>query len=89
VVNRVAAVLREGCDITTGETFIPASLKVNSLGEAAALHFPLLCRGYAILSLQINILGKAAERHLILLMSSSHRLLIIHSPQCSRLHSGQ
>jgi hypothetical protein len=40
-----AVVLREGCDIVTGETCIPASLKVNSLGEAAVLHFPLLWPG--------------------------------------------
>jgi hypothetical protein len=36
-----AGVLREGCDILTGETCVPASLNVNNLGEAAVLHFPL------------------------------------------------
>jgi hypothetical protein len=37
-----AAVLREGHDIVTGETCVPASLNVNNLGEAAVLHLPLL-----------------------------------------------
>jgi hypothetical protein len=31
--------------------------------------------------LTLNILGKTVELHLALLMTSSHRLLIIHSPQ--------
>jgi hypothetical protein len=38
-------VLREGCDIVTGETCVPASLNVNNLGEGAVLHFPLLWPG--------------------------------------------
>jgi hypothetical protein len=38
-----AVVLREGCDIVTGETFVPASLNVNNLGEAAVL-WPGLCQ---------------------------------------------
>jgi hypothetical protein len=37
-----AAVLREGRDIVTGGTCVPASLNVNNLGEAAILHFPPL-----------------------------------------------
>jgi hypothetical protein len=36
------AVLREGCDIVTEETCIPASLNLNNLGEAGVLRFPLL-----------------------------------------------
>jgi hypothetical protein len=43
-----AAVLREGCDIVTGETCVPASLKVNHLREAAVLHFPLLWPGLCV-----------------------------------------
>jgi hypothetical protein len=58
-----AGVLREGHDIVTGETCIPASLNINNLEEAAILHFPLLGQGYANLNLQINILGKAVELH--------------------------
>jgi hypothetical protein len=38
-------VLREGCDIVTGETCMLAFLNVNNLGEAAVLHFPLLWPG--------------------------------------------
>jgi hypothetical protein len=38
-------VLGAGHDIVTGETCIPASLKVNNLGEAAVLHFSLLWSG--------------------------------------------
>jgi hypothetical protein len=69
-----AAVLRR-CDIVTGETCFPAWEK------------QLFCislfrgQGCASLGLQINILGKAAELHLALLMSGSHRPLIIRSPQ--------
>jgi hypothetical protein len=70
-----AVVLGEGRDIVTRETCVPASLNINNLGEAAVLHFPLLWLG-----LFLNILGKATELHLALLMSSSHRLLIISSP---------
>jgi hypothetical protein len=81
-------VLRERHDIVTGESCIPASLNVNNL-EAAVLHFPLCGQGCANLGLQINILGKAAELHLALLMSSSHRLLIIHSPKGDRVRGSR
>jgi hypothetical protein len=37
-----AAVLREGHDIVTRGTCVPASLNVKNLGKAAVLHFPLL-----------------------------------------------
>jgi hypothetical protein len=38
-------VLREGCDLVREETCVPASLKVNNLGEAAVLHFTFLWPG--------------------------------------------
>jgi hypothetical protein len=66
-----AVVLREGHDIVTGKTCVPTSLNVNNLGEAA-----VLLLGCANLGLQM----KAFELQLILLINSSHRHLIIHSP---------
>jgi hypothetical protein len=65
-------------DIVTGETcYVPASQNINNLGDAAVLLFPVCGWGCAYLSLQI----KAIKLHLTLLMSSSHRLFIICSPQ--------
>jgi hypothetical protein len=66
-------VLGEELDIATGDICIPASLKVNNLGEIAVLHFPLPWPGLCQ--------SQPMELHLTLLMSSSQRLLIIHSPQ--------
>jgi hypothetical protein len=49
-----ATVLREGRDIVTRETCVPASLNVNNLGKVAVLHFALFCCwGHAKLSLLI------------------------------------
>jgi hypothetical protein len=36
---------REGHDIVTGETCIPASLNANNLGDAAVLLFPVCWPG--------------------------------------------
>jgi hypothetical protein len=83
-----AAVLGEGRDIIIGETWVPTSLNINNLGEAAALHFPLLWPGLCLSQPIDKILGKAAELHLTLTTSSFHRLLIICSPQstcCSKM----
>jgi hypothetical protein len=66
-----AVVLREGHDIVTGETCVPTSLNINNLAEAA-----VLLSGCSNISLQM----KAVELQLILLTSSSHRLLIFCSP---------
>jgi hypothetical protein len=58
-----ATVLWEGRDIVTRETCIPTSLNINNLGKAAVLHFVVFCDW-----------GHAKPS-----LSSSHRLLIIHS----------
>jgi hypothetical protein len=70
-----ATVLGEGCDIITGETCDPYSLNVNSLGKAAVLHFALahFC-GWGRANSAYKLFGIAV------LMSSSHRLVILHSP---------
>jgi hypothetical protein len=59
-----AAVLREGCDIVTGETFVPVSLNVNNLGEAAVLHLPLLWPGLCQSRPTDKHLRKTVELHL-------------------------
>jgi hypothetical protein len=74
-----AAALREEHDIVTGETCLSASLNINNLGDPAVLLFPVCGQGCAYLSLQM----KAIKLHLSLLMSSFHRLFIIHSPHPS------
>jgi hypothetical protein len=68
-------------DIVTGETCVPSSLDLNNLGEAAVLHFPLLWPELCQSQSTDKYLWKAAELHLALLISSSYRLLINHSPQ--------
>jgi hypothetical protein len=57
--------LREGRDIVTGETCVPASQNTNNLGDTAVLLFPVRGWGCAYLGLQI----KALKLHLILLCS--------------------
>jgi hypothetical protein len=64
-----ATVLGEGRDIVTREICIPTFMKVNTLGKAAVLHFALFCCW--------SLPNSACTA---MLMSSSHRLLIIHSP---------
>jgi hypothetical protein len=70
-----AEALGEGSDIVTGKTYVPSSMNA-SLGDAAVLLFLFRDQGCAYLGLQV----KAIKLHLTLLMSSSHRLLTIHSP---------
>jgi hypothetical protein len=68
-----ATVLGEGCDIITRETCVPTSLNVNNLGKASVLHLVLFCVAGAMPNLACQLLGTAV------LLSSSHRLLIIPS----------
>jgi hypothetical protein len=68
-----AEALREGRDIATGETCIPASLN-TSLGNTAFLLFSVSGQGCAYLGLHI----KAIKPHLNLLKSSSHKAF--HNP---------
>jgi hypothetical protein len=71
MVNRVEQQFRERHDIGTGETYVLTSLKAKHFEESA-----VLLPGCANLGLQM----KAVELQLMLLMTSSHRLLIIRSP---------
>jgi hypothetical protein len=70
-----ATVLWEGCDIVTRETCIPTSLYVNNLGKATELDS-------ASLSSMAGAVPNSSYRSLstTVLVSSSHRLLIICSP---------
>jgi hypothetical protein len=64
----------EGRDIVTGEISVPTSLNINNLRKAAVLHFA----SRSLLWLVPNSACRSLST--IMLMSSSHRLLIIHSP---------
>jgi hypothetical protein len=71
-----ATILWERHDIETRENCIPGSLNTNNLGKAAVLHltFSLSSGAVAVPNSACRLLGTAV------LMSDSHKILIICSP---------